>query len=124
MPTLIPDFARAMTESNRRAAESISEDIERVERLRERSEGFKQLKAEWDAFLPRVAREARSATHNFPAVAREVEGLWSSAIESFRNGLPADEQAAVLRAHADLARSGQELLESVRRLWAAVERLG
>jgi chromosome segregation ATPase len=124
MPTLIPDFARAMTESNRRAAESISEEIERVERLRERAEGLQYLKAEWDAFLPRVAREARSATLNVTAVAREVEGLWSSAVESFRNGLPADEQVAVLQAHADLARSGQDLLESVRRLWAAVERLG
>jgi hypothetical protein len=124
MPTLIPDFARAMTESNRRAAESISEEIERVERLRERAEGLWQLKAEWDAFLPRVAREARSATHNITAVAREVEDLWSSAVESFRNGLPAEEQVIVLQAHADLARSGQDLLESVRRLWAAVERLG
>jgi hypothetical protein len=124
MPTLIPDFARAIAESNRQAAASVDEAARRIERLRERAEKLKPMQADLDTVRRRWAREARSATRDLVAGAEEMKDLWSRAVQFLRQGLSAEEQITVLQLSADLAASGHEYREAIHRLWAAVEQIG
>jgi hypothetical protein len=117
MPTLIPDLARAMTDSNRRVAELVDAEVRRAEALRE-------IQAEADTLRQRVAREAREVTRHMIAVTNEVEGLWSSALEALREGIPTDLQLNVLRAAVTVADSSRSYLKSARSLWSTVSDLG
>src|SRR5947209_1102318 len=102
MPTLIPEFARALAESNRRAATAVDEEVRQAEALRDRALALRDLRSAWDQLRRRVARVAREATRAVGAEAGEVRDLWSDTIASLRAGLPGDEQLAVLRAVEDL----------------------
>ena len=124
MPTLIPDFARAMAESNRQAATSLNAEIRRIERLRLRVEQLRQVQADLETLRRRVAREARAATRDVAAEAQEIGELWSAAVQALRQGLAAEEQITVLQGFTELAGSGNDFGESARRLWAVVEQLG
>ena len=102
----------------------MEEEIQQAERLHERVETVRQLKAELDTLRRRVVREAQAATRALVAEAYEVKDLWSSAVESLRAGLSVEEQIMVLQVFMELTTSGQHFRDAVRRQWALVERIG
>jgi hypothetical protein len=123
MATLIPEFARVMSESNRRAASALAEEVARVEGLRERVEVLHDPSVDWGTLRRRVARQARAAERGVVATAGELEEFWAGAVKSLR-GLSTEEQILILQAATELAASGLQLRDSARHLWELVERLG
>ena len=124
MPTLIPDFARAISESNRQAIHSADEEVRRVDGLLALAGDWKELDPSRENIRRRIAREARAATRKLAADVREVTELWAAAVAALRSGLPHDEQIRVLQASEELVLAEREFLEAVCRMWASVERWG
>jgi hypothetical protein len=124
MPTLIPDLARTLTESTRRAALWADEERKRIEELYPRMENASQASVESESLRRRTAREARTATSRVSAEAHELATLWASAIRALRDGLSTQEQILVLQAYLDLTASLEAYRQSASRLWTLVEQMG
>ncbi len=131
MPTLIPDFAQSMTESNRRTASAIDEEIRRVEDLRLRIGASDEHAADWGTLRRRVSRKARAATRELLAEASEMSESWKSLIETFRAHRSSKNQTEILdaqinylRSTVELARSLRDVKKSVCDFWNMVEKIG
>jgi hypothetical protein len=124
MSTLTPDFARTITESTRRAALFVNEEIERIEGLYARVVNGRETATERQTLQRRTEREAAAATDGVVAEARELNELWNAAVGSLREGLSLEEQIAVLESFLDLAGSLGALTESVSRFWELVNQMG
>ena len=124
MPTMIPDFARAITESNRQATHSADEEIRRVDGLLRLAGDWKELEPSRANMQRRIAREARAATRKLIADVQEVTVFWDAALGALRSQLPTDEQIRILHASTELVAGQRGFLNAVGRLWDSVERWG
>jgi hypothetical protein len=123
MPTLLPELAEALAESNRRAAAWIDAEVAAAERIRARAGRVSELEAELATVRRRTARTARAETLALTARADELTDLWETTIASLRR-LAADEQLLVLTGVVRVVDAGTIYVAAARELWALVERLG
>jgi hypothetical protein len=123
MPTLLPELAEALAESNRRAAAWIDAEVAAAERIRARAGRVNELEAELATVRRRTASTARAETLALTARAEELADLWETAIVSLRR-LSADEQLLILTGVVRVVDAGTVYVAATRELWALVERLG
>jgi hypothetical protein len=115
MPTLLPELAEALAESNRRAAAWIDAEVAAVERIRARAGRANELEAELATVRRRTARTARAETLALTARADELTDLWETTIASLRR-LAAGEQLLVLTGVVRVVDAGAVYVAAVREL--------
>jgi hypothetical protein len=114
---LLPELAREMASSNRRVAEFLEVESQRLEKLRGEIHEAETLKK-------MATRSALGATMATLGRKADVAGVWQRTLEILKDGQEGEQAKTLLHDVGDIIDSWLRLAQKSRALWALAEALG